>query len=212
MKKKAVATGFLLFLVLLVIGNFTTAAEERLQAVRVAPNENGALTAEAWTRTISPYRYRLTPNLAVNLYAGYDQKYLYLGFQVEDSFLTFTDDFSLDFQGSDHLRVSFFSAGGEQPAVTLYLLPSSKIKEPLLNIQGASWRQASITVRSFPAPQGYFLMVTIDLANFDLSPRNREIPLQIMVNEVNKGGRAKTYWLFGAGPQDYGTLVLSRNK
>lgn len=192
------------------IGSLTIAADERLQAVRIVPDGNGALPVEALLQTVSPYQYRLAPDLAVNFYAGYDQTNLYLGFQVEDSFLTFTDDFSLDFQGSDHLRVRFFSEGGPQSPVTLYLLPSSKIREPLLNIQGASWRQTSMAVRSFPAPQGYFLAVTIELANFQLSPRLREIPLQIMVNQVNKEGKAKTYWLFGTGPQDYATLVLSR--
>lgn len=210
MKKKAVTTGFLLFLALLVMGNFIIAAEERLQTIRVTPGGNGAFPVEDWTRTASPYRYRLSQNIAVNLYAGCDQKYLYLGFQVEDSFLTFADDFSLDFQGSDHLRVYFYSQGEQQPPVTLYLLPSSKIEEPLMNIQGASWRQISITVRSFPTPQGYFLTVAIDLANFHFSSRRREIPLQIMVNEVNKEGEAKTYWLFGAGLHDYGVLALSR--
>lgn len=207
MKKKAALTGFLFFLVLLLPGNLIARAEERILAGRITPGGNGTLPAEGWTEAISPSYYRLAPDLAVNFYAAYDQKYLYLGFAVEDAFLTFNDDFSLDFQGSDHLRVRFFPAGEEKPPVTLYLLPSSKIKEPLLNIQGAAWRQPTMTIRSLPTPKGYFLTVAIELANFQ---HRREIPLQILVNEVDKEGKAKTYWLFGTGAEDYATLVLAR--
>jgi len=210
LKKKAVTACFLFFLALLAAENFILAAEERILAGQVAPDGNGPLPVAGWTESVSPYYYRLAPDLAVIFYAGYDQKYLYLGFRVEDAFLTFNDDFSLDFQGSDHLRVRFYPGGETEPPVTLYLLPSSKIKEPLLNIQGAAWRQPSMNVHSFSTPGGYFLAVAIELANFQFSSRLREIPLQIMVNEVNKEGKVKTYSLFGSGPDDYGTLVLSR--
>ncbi|HHT48885.1 MAG TPA: hypothetical protein GXZ98_06295 [Firmicutes bacterium] len=210
MKKKSVTTSFLLVLLLLVLVTPMATAEERLPVVQIETAPNGVFTTEAWAQTTSPYLYSFPGNLAINLYAASDGKKLYLGFQVEDSFLSFTDDFSLNFKGSDHLRLYFFPEGQQQPPVTLYLLPNSKIKEPLLNIEGASWRQTSVTVRSLPTTEGYFLTVTIDLANLKTAPRQREIPLQIMVNEINKEGKTKTYWLFGMGLQDYGTLVLAR--
>ena len=207
MTKKLVRTSFLLLFLLLVMGTPSTSAAAHLKAVRVDADFNGVLPEKAWGEKTAAYDFSVNRDLKLRLFAGYDQKHLYLGFDVKDPFLTFQDDFSLEFQGSDHLRLSFWPKGSNP--VTLYLLPSSKIKEPLVNISGASWRQASVMVRSIPVQNGYFLTVAIDLSNLGLSPGHREIPVQIGVNEISSTGEAKTYWLFGTGPQDFATLVLS---
>lgn len=208
MTKKLVREGFLLVLLFLVLGTPSRAADVPLKAVRVNESFAGTLPEKPWRESTAAYDFSLPGGMNLRLWAGFDQEQLYLGFYVKDLFLTFQDDYSLDFRGSDHLRLSFWSQGSTP--VTLYLLPSSKIKEPLLNISGASWRRTSVMVRSFPVPDGYFLTVDIALSNLGLAPNHREIPVQIGVNEVSSTGEAKTYWLFGTGPQDYTTLVLSR--
>ncbi|NLM38002.1 MAG: hypothetical protein GX202_07750 [Firmicutes bacterium] len=208
MTKKLVGTGFLLVLLVLAMGTPSGSVNVPLKAVRVGDGFAGALPDNAWRENMAAYDFVLREGLSLRLLAGFDQDHLYLGFSVKDPFLNFADDFSLDFRGSDHLRLIFWPLG--PTPVTLYLLPSSKIKEPLLNISGVSWRQTSVTVRSSSMPDGYFLTVAISLANLGVAPGHREIPVQIGVHEVGGTGEAKTYWLFGTGPQDYATLVLSR--
>ncbi|HHT04765.1 MAG TPA: hypothetical protein GXZ97_00675 [Hydrogenispora sp.] len=207
MTKKLVKTSFLLFILLLVMGTPSVTAAARLKAVRVGEGFDGTLSEKVWVENTTAYEFSLHNGLKIRLLAGFDQQQLYLGFLVKDPFLTFQDDFSLDFQGSDHLRLTFWPEGSNP--VTLYLLPSSKIKEPLVNISGASWRQTSVMVRSVPVQHGYFLTAAIDLNNLGLSSRYGEIPVQVGVNEISSKGEAKTYWLFGTGPQDFATLVLS---
>lgn len=206
MKKKLVTSGFFLLLLLVLTGTLYASAPTRLKAVRVKGDFSQSAPVETWAENTSTTDFAFG-NLTLRLYTGYDQNRLYLGFYVKDPYLTFEDDFSLDFQGSDHLRISFWPTAANQ--VSLYLLPSSKIKEPLLNISGASWRQTSIAVQSIPVPQGYFLTVAFELSTLDLAPGQRELPLQIGLNEINSKGQARTHWLFGAGPQDYAVLVLS---
>jgi len=205
--KKLVKTGFLLLFLLLVMETLSVAATTSFKAVRVDDGLHGALPEQVWAEKTAAYDFSLPGGLRIRLYTGFDQEHLYLGFSVKDPFLTFQDDFSLDFQGSDHLRLSFWPPDSDP--VTLYLLPSSKIKEPLLNISGAFWRQASFEVWSIPVQHGYFLTVAIALANLGVTPGQREIPVQIGVNEISSTGEAKTYWLFGKGPQDFATLLLS---
>ncbi|NLC54234.1 MAG: hypothetical protein GX770_09775 [Firmicutes bacterium] len=207
MTKKLARTGFLLFILLLVLGTLSASAAVRLKAARVDEGFSGVLPEKAWVEKTAAYDFALNRDLNLCFLAGFDQQYLYFGFHVKDNFLTFQDDFSLDFQGSDHLRLVFWPKGSSP--VTLYLLPSSKIKEPLLNISGASWRQVSVMVRSIPVQDGYFLTVTLELSNLGLARGEREIPVQIGVNEISSTGEAETYWLFGTGPQDFATLVLS---
>ena len=212
MKKNLVVSGFLLLILLVVLGANTVSAEARFLAKRVGADFNGELTLSGWGQKTAAYEFKLPGKLNLCLYAGFNEQFLYLGFYVRDPFLTYADDISLNFQGSDHLRLYFFQNGSQttKEPITLYLLPSSKIKEPLLNITGASWRQQSVTVRSFPGQDDYFMTVTIDLSNLALSSWRRDLPLQIMLNEVNSTGKTKNHWLFGDGPMDYGTLVLSR--
>lgn len=210
MKRLLVKFGFLLLILLLVAGKLSVTAEERLSAARVNEDFRVDSPLEMWTKSTTVYDNNFSGNLSLRLYAGFNQNFLFLGFYVRDSFLTFADDFTLDFQGSDHLRIHFQSdPEAAKTPVTLYLLPSSKIKEPLFNIAGASWRHSSITVHSVPGKAGYFYSVAIDRSN--LRPTwQREIPLQIGLHDVNSQGKVDLYWLFGTGPKDHGTLVLSQ--
>lgn len=208
MKRQPVLFGFLLLILLLVAGKFSVTAEERLIAVRVSQDFSGDFSLERWAKNTAVYDYNFSGNLSLRLYTGFNEKLLFLGFSVQDASLTFGDDFTLDYRGSDHLRIYFSEDVETKSPITLYLLPNSKINEPLLNITGAAWRYTSIAIHSSPGPAGYFLAIAIDRSNLR-STWQREIPLQIGIHNVDSQGKANIYWLFGSGPQDRARLVLA---
>src|SRR5690606_23642206 len=105
MPKKLISTGFLLFFLLLLMET-SSAATAHLKAVRIEDGSNGTLFENAWLEKMTAYDFSFNEGLKLRLLAGFDQQRLYFGFHVMDSFLTFQDDFSLDFRGSDHLRLS----------------------------------------------------------------------------------------------------------
>jgi hypothetical protein len=209
LKRKLVKVGFLLLFLFLLAGKLSITAEERLYATQLSPEFSGAFPRETWENNTAVYDYIFSRDLSLRLYVGFNQKDLFLGFYVRDASLNFTDDFTLDFHGSDHLRIYFPNDAETKAPVALYLLPSSKIKEPLFNITGASWRHTSIALHSSPDPTGYFLTFTINRSNLR-STWQQEIPLQIGVHDVNSQGIANTYWLGGTEPQNHTKLVLAK--
>ncbi len=213
LKKSLVSTRWLLLILLMAFWTFSVIAQERLEVIKVKDDFNYQQPLSEWEKnTAIHHLYSSEGGVALRLYTGFDHNFLYLGFYVTDPFLTFKDDFSLDFQGSDHLRIYFFTSGNAQlkEPVTLYLLPNSKIKEPLFNILGASWRRQAIIVRSVLEIRDYFMAVAISLAELDLSPRGgQKLGLQILINDITSKGETKKHWIFGEKVNDYETLVFS---
>ncbi|NLW57104.1 MAG: hypothetical protein GX050_10930 [Firmicutes bacterium] len=199
----------LLFLLLLgLVGRVT--GEERLQVLRVKDGFNLQQDLAEWAQKSAGYHlYSSGDGLSLRLYTGLDEHFLYLGFAVKDPFLTFQDDYSLDFQKSDHLRVTLFSSAREEEAVTLYLLPTSKIREPLFNISGGSLQRQAVKVHSILNKDSYFIAVALSLDELELTPRRGvKLPLQIMINDLTKSGEVRKYWVFSNNAHGYGLLYF----
>ena len=132
MKKRIISARWLLTLLFFLgiglgIGG-TVVGEDLLRVVRVEGGFNLQQDLTGWVEKTASYQLYTSGNgLTLRLYAGFDRDFLYLGFAVNDPFLSFKDDYSLDFNQSDHLRVKLSPSAGAQEAVTLYLLPTSKI-------------------------------------------------------------------------------------
>jgi len=201
------ARWILLFLLILGIGG-TVAGEEPLRMVGVNNGFNLQADLNVWAEKTASYQlYTSGDGLALRLYTGFDRDYLYLGFAVKDPYLTFQDDYSLEFQQSDHLRVSIFpSAGGQEP-VTLYLLPTSKIKEPLFHLSGGSLHRRAVKIHSVLNKDDYFLAVALSLDELGLTPKTgTKLPLMIVINDLGKDGELRKLSVF---PNDgYGFLAF----
>lgn len=210
LKKNLLSVRWIFLLLLLIGGAVSVMAEERLQVVRVKEGFNLQQDLVGWVQNTASYNLYTSPDgVTLRLYTGFDRDFLYLGFVVKDPFLTFRDDYSLDFQGSDHLRVTFFPSGKEREPLTLYLLPTSKIIEPLINISGGSLHRQAVKIHSVLSGNSYFMTVAISLA--ELEPtlgRGKKLPLQIMLHDLTKSGKVRKLWIFGHDSSGYGTLCF----
>lgn len=144
--------------------------------------------------------FRSPGDLRARLYLAHNERYFYMGFFITDSFLTFQDDYSMDFQGSDHLRIylSFPEKEKEEQDLLLYLLPDSKIKAPLLNVTGLTWRRNVFQTFSQIGKGEYFTAIAVDCVAAGLKPgANPLVYMNFQIFDVHKDGVAKNYWFFG---------------
>ena len=214
MKKYLISTFWSIPILLMFFGVFLVAAQEGLSIMQVKDGFDYKQPLSAWEKKINLCDdCHLEEGVSLRYYACYDSKFLYFGFYVTDPFLSFNDDYSLDFQGSDHLRI-YFLPSEKKPSLKpliLYLLPSSKIKEPLFNISGGSWRRQSIKINSILGEKDYFVTMAIPLAELNISAYSgQEIRIQIMINDITSKGKTRKLWVNGNKLEDYSTLVFSR--
>lgn len=214
MKKNLISTFWGILILFMFIGVFLVAAEDHLWVMRVKDGFDYKQSLSNWGKKVNLCdSCHFEEGVSLRFYACYDSKFLYFGFYVTDPFLAFKDDYSLDFQESDHLRIYFLPSEKEpslKPLV-LYLLPSSKIKEPLFNISGGSWRRQSIKINSVPGEKNYFITMAIPLAELNISANyKQEIQVQLMINDLTSKGRRRKLWVYGDGPEDYRILIFSR--
>lgn len=145
--------------------------------------------------------------ISLRMYAAYNQDYLHLGFLIRDPFLSFTDDYSLDFAGSDHLRLYFKFPVEKGEDLVIFIHPYSKIKEPLCYLSGVAWRQADLLL-SFHVEQGrYFLSLSIPLEETGLSPRSgQKFSFKGIIHSIEDDGSVQEYG-WGAA-EDYLTFFF----
>lgn len=209
MRRPIVLARNLLLLLLLLFLAGSVLANDVVGVPRVWNTSPLELGVDEWKKLGDQvYTVTLQEDVGVQIYAVYDEKNLYLGFYVTDPFLTFVDDYSKNFTGSDHLRVYLkVDKWHEKDNLILYLLPTSKIKEPLLRISGLSWHRNAFKVKSVIMKEGYFLKLAVSLQELELLALPEEkIRLNCQINRVTKNG-ASTIWL--VGEKDTDGLVLT---
>jgi hypothetical protein len=214
MKKRIISARWLLTLLFFLgiglgIGG-TVVGEDLLRVVRVEGGFNLQQDLTGWVEKTASYQLYTSGNgLTLRLYAGFDRDFLYLGFAVNDPFLSFKDDYSLDFNQSDHLRVKLSPSAGAQEAVTLYLLPTSKINEPLFHISGGTLHRQGVRVHSVLNQDRYFFAMALSLAELGLTPRpGSKLPLQILIHDLTKSGEVQKHLVFTNDAQGYGLLAF----
>jgi hypothetical protein len=209
MRRPIVLVRNLLLLLLLLFLAGSVFAGDGVGVPRVWNTSPLELGVDEWRKLgAQVYTVTLQEEVGVQVYAVYDEKDLYLGFYVADPYLTFVDDYSKNFTGSDHLRVYLkVDQWRGKDDLILYLLPTSKIKEPLLRISGLSWQRKAFKVKSVIMPEAYFLKLAVSLQELELLALPEEkIRLNCQINSVSKNG-VSTIWL--VGEKDTDGLVLT---
>ncbi|HEY8345070.1 MAG TPA: hypothetical protein VIL66_07770 [Bacillota bacterium] len=197
MRSPLVIAGNVLLLLLLLFLAGSVMGHNEVGVPRVRNISLLELGADDWRNKLGQTQISTTQQgVGLQVYTAYDEKNLYLGFYVIDPFLTFKDDYSENFSGSDHLRVYLkVDKWLEKAPLILDLLPTSKIKEPLLKVSGLSWRSSSFQLKSVLQKEGYFLKLAVPLQELKLLPLPGErIRLNCRVNNVTKNG-ASPIWL-----------------
>lgn len=199
MRRPLAFTGNVLLLLLLFFLADSVMAHNEVRVSRVWNVSLLELGADEWRNKLGQTHIGTAQqDVGIQVYTAYDEKHLYLGFYVTDPFLTFEDDYSKNFSGSDHLRVYLkVDKWHEKAPLILDLLPTSKIKEPLLKVSGLSWRSSAFQLKSVLQKEGYFVKLAVSLQELKLLPLPGErIRLNCRVNNVTKNG-ASLIWLVG---------------
>lgn len=213
MGKTLFYTGCGLFFFLIVFFSGSVSAGDELLIPRVTEKFEPQQPA-FWEKEsgAGPYSHTTPEKVQVKMYSAYNDKYLYIGFQITDSYLTFKDDYSVDFRQSDHLRLFFRFPErdkGNKGEMTLYLLPTSKIKEPLINISGLSWRRTAFQAYSLIGKGEYFSASVISLEELGLKPEpGQKFKFNCQIYDVGRDGSVNKHWLFGDSPDEAVTLVF----
>lgn len=197
MRSPLVFAGNVLLLLLLLFLADSVMAHDEVGVPRVWNVSLLELGADDWRNKLGQTQIGTAQyGVGIQVYTAYDEKNLYLGFYVTDPFLTFEDDYSKNFSGSDHLRIYLkVDKWLEKAPLILDLLPTSKIKEPLLKVSGLSWRSSAFQLKSALQKEGYFLKLAVSLQELKLLPLPGErIRLNCRVNDVTKDG-ASLIWL-----------------
>src|SRR5690554_1294966 len=215
MRRPLFAAGNILLLFLLLFLSGSVFAHERIMVPRVWNKSHSRLIAAEWRKHLgkADYYYTSPTKVKVGVYTAYDDKNLVIGLHVTDHFLDFNDDYSLDFAGSDHLRLVLHPINTEQQKeeLFLYILPTSKIREPLFKISGLSWHRRAFRVDSVIDidEESYFVMIAISLKELGLLPLPGErMVFNCLLHNARQSGDLEKAWIIGEQAVDGMILVF----
>lgn len=200
------------FIGLCLVGFLTSFAAEnqsQLHVYRVSEEFDARRPFYLWEEELGKNCsfYKEWNGISTRMYAVFNQNYLHLGFLIRDPFLSFADDYSLDFAGSDHLRLYLKFPVADREELVMYIHPYSKIKEPLCYLPGVTWRHAGFLLSSHVESDRYFLSVSIPLAETGFSPRyGQKIDFKGIIYNIAEDGSVREYPLGAA--EDYLTLIF----
>lgn len=196
MKRKKICLAVILLGLVGFLTSYAAEDQQQLYVYRVSEEFDPRRPFYHWEAQLGENcsLYKEWNGISLRMYAVYNKNYLHFGFLIRDPFLSFTDDYSLDFAGSDHLRLYFKFPVEKRDELAIFIHPYSKIKEPLCYLSDVNWRHSDFLLSSHIEQGRYFLSVSIPLAETGLSPRRgQRFSFKGIIYSIEDDGSVREY-------------------